>query len=115
MLENIWGYIIVMVLAIAFHEIGHLAALSHYNPDKQIKLHFSKLKISVGDWEENYAHLTKKQLFDVYLWGVLGGLIPILIYTWDHPTLHPYYGYALFIVYLAGCAVDFKSMRGVLR
>lgn len=113
MLDNVWGLILIMVLAITFHEIGHLAVLSLYNPDKQIKIHFGWKSIRIGEWKENYAHLTNKQLSDVYIAGILAGLIPILFYVWEYPV-HPFYSWGLFGVYLLGCVTDFKSIWSVV-
>lgn len=101
-------FILVIVLSIIAHELGHAFVLMKYNPNQQIKIRFKKGKFLVG-YPEHYDHLSRKQLFEVYFIGILFGFIPILIY-WIDSNVTNYGIFMISVIYLSGTIGDFRNI-----
>ena len=105
LIHGIW----IMIFSISLHELGHLLALKKAGVNAQIKwwkTSWRKFGYKVGK-PEDYMQLSKLQKYDVYFWGILGGLIPILMAVWLFNT----WWNLLIPMYLWGCKHDFKVLR----
>ena len=85
----------VGLLAITFHELGHALYL------KLNKIEYDKGLDDVGFYFR-LPNITKKQLIECALFGIILGLLPIfaLIYFFSP------YGFVTLLFYLAGCKND---------
>lgn len=100
--------LLVLLVSIYFHELGHQLyfKLKH---KKNIKVRFVnngiwKMKWLAGE-QADYDALTDKQYKDVNLWGILFGLIPILIAGAFYQIF-----FLVSIGYIAGVWGDLKEM-----
>jgi membrane-bound acyltransferase YfiQ involved in biofilm formation len=72
---------ILLYLASALvHEIGHLYTLKQHEPKSKIRIFFEgkRLKITAGE-EETYNKLEKKELYNIYLSGIVWGAVLIIL------------------------------------
>ena len=96
----------VYIVTLIVHEIGHAIVLKAFSKKDHIIISFnypSKGTIYCGV-QEDYNHLTNKQLCKVYMSGVLLGLVPIGIASfYFEPLMY------LTIPYLYSCREDIKN------
>lgn len=70
------AFILVIIISLIFHELAHMMVLSHYNKGEPVKIRWVKWRgFEVGE-KRQYEKLNKKQLFDVYFYGFVAGIIP---------------------------------------
>jgi len=95
-------FILVLIVAIVFHECGHALmfyAYKRYFP----KLHIEGFGFALGT-DNDYKDLTRAQMIKVLLFGLLTGLIPIIaiIKQWIYVPL--------VILYIMGSMSDIKNI-----
>jgi len=96
------GGILIMVVSVMAHEIGHKYILSRWN--KNVKTHYRIYPPRIWTGEEHqYTKLTKEQRFSVYFGGIFFGALPILLFG---SLLNAYL--LLIIPYLFGIEKDIR-------
>jgi hypothetical protein len=94
---NIPSLILVLIVSIIIHELGHIIAYLLYGLKPSVKLKWY-LAIEIG--EEHLMNLTPIQLGWIGWAGIWAGAIPIVI--WFSSTLG--------ILYLLLCAIDITTL-----
>ena len=108
----IWGFVLAAVLCTAIlgaHEVGHLQTLRKYG--RETTIHFKNKCFSAGK-ASDYKGLTRKQLKEVYINGVLLGFIPIIIFM---AALDSYAPLLAVPAYLLGCKYDITQLKKLLK
>ena len=74
----------IYILSVLLHEVGHYVAYKNYYDDIKIKVQrrgtsiFNRyINISITDYKDN-SRLTTIQYRNVLLWGIVGGLVPLV-------------------------------------
>jgi hypothetical protein len=102
-----------LFLAIYFHELGHWLYF-YIKVNKNIKIRFVYNSIWNFKWvageQSDYETLTDKQYYNVNMFGVLFGFLPIILMSFVLPMF-------LFIVipYIFGCIGDLDRMSEVVK
>ena len=102
--EAFFFSLLVLLASVVLHELGHWIALLKHN--KGAKIYVKRvnygLQLQTGT-EADYMILEKNEKINLYLSGIVAGLIPIGIASLIHPI------YALVLPgYIVGCVNDFK-------
>lgn len=101
---NIFLAILIYVLCIIYHELGHLAFFK-FSLKKKPKVFFKNMIITIGT-PEDYKDMTDKEYMVLLECGILVGVIPILIMMFiDFQWVY------LFAAYLLGCKNDLKQLQ----
>ena len=97
----------IFIVAVIVHEVGHYLVLRKYSPNTSIKIYFDKWlpHIQTGV-QEDYDVLTPSQKIEVYIWGIIAGLIPIVLAF----LVHPIY-FVLLGPYFVGLMNDLKLIK----
>lgn len=104
------NFIFVMLISIIIHEFTHAFILSKHNKGKydDVRLRIKGGSIVVGE-EKHYTHLSRMKLLDVYLGGILLGILPIIIFYADSRP-HPYWIISLLVIYFIGSMSDLYNI-----
>lgn len=83
--EALYFAFLIWVCAVVVHEFAHWLYLLSINPNAQILIKRKGIGIQLQTGtEEDYVNLTKEQRVSLYLAGILGGLVPIIMASWVH-------------------------------
>lgn len=112
--ETILLFILVYVLSIIFHEIGHALYYMSKNQNFRYSLEWIALENKLYSYVGNslaFKGFSKKEKIDCYGYGIFWGVLPIafagLIYT-------PYLLILMF-PYLWGCRSDFNKIYKLIK
>jgi len=99
-----------LALCIVFHEAGHYLYFFHMI-NRKVKFHIKKktigFKILVGD-SKDYKGLSLKEYRNLCAWGIIAGLIPILLLL--VPLFYYNIAVIVFLLYVLGSVSDIRSM-----
>lgn len=108
-------FIIILIFAMFVHEYFHKHFLSKYKgSDVPIKFYYKSWRefgFEVGQVHD-YVWLNRKQLLNVYMFGILSGFAVILMAVGFFPWLPVW---LMFFPYLAGCRSDIKQCINIIR
>jgi hypothetical protein len=113
---GVWEAFVTMfaffIVVIAVHELGHFFMLTRYNPEAKIYVSRKGWAFDICTGEnEDYWVLTPQQRFNVYIAGVIAGLVPIFLFA----TLHEFY-VLLLAPYVLGLWPDAQNIyRSILQ
>lgn len=101
MILNIILFIVILISAIIFHEIGHLIYIKKYGGE-------AVLKFDGDPYAEVPDGLTKKQENKIITAGVIAGGIPLFFGLF---WLDPLFSFTAIACYMVGCKGDIKQLN----
>jgi len=110
----IWGFVLAAVLCVMVlgtHEAGHLSTLNKYGRNARVYYNKNKKHFSAGK-PSDYKGLTRKQLKEVYVNGVLIGFIPIILFMAFLDSFAPLLAIP---AYLLGCRYDIREIKRLYK
>jgi len=108
MFMMVFVFFLVYILSIFLHEMGHLFVLRKHSARASLNYikENGRWKLYAGK-EEDYLHLSDKDLKQVYAAGVMAGFFPYIIFAGTVSM------WILFLVplYIGGCRSDLKKLK----
>jgi len=101
----ILDFILMIVLAVIMHELGHYMYLTEV---AKIKPKFKFRWGGIDLYSEK--SILRTQHINAIFAGVIFGFVPFLLFS-----LSDYYMIAGFVAYLGGCSEDFKILWGLRK
>lgn len=117
--------VMILFASLVLHEVGHWLLLSEKFVDAEVRLFKTPREVvdqdgkatTVYKWnleagrEEHYDKLTPREQLEVYLAGILLGLVPIV---WAG-TFHSAWYWIVLILYFSGLIPDFKNVWRTIK
>lgn len=97
------AWVLFTLAAIIWHEWGHIEMLKEMHPLWKNPYKWWQLRTGWNDDD-----FTKKENAKIYVVGIVGGFIPVIVGIFFLPGL---LGLALVAVYFTGCLYDLKQLR----
>lgn len=107
--EALYFAFLIWVCAVVVHELSHWIMMSRYR--KGVKVIIQRVNFGITlqtGVESDYKGLTSDQKANIYLAGIIGGLIPIILAAYFHPL------YLLVLpAYITGTYRDWQLLWGL--
>jgi len=104
------GYFLVLFGAIIFHEIGHWIYFKRIGKKMKVNFVYNSiwdLGFQTGE-QKDYDNMSDDDYFYSLWWGVLFGLIPILICSFFF-----FFCLLMIVPYIVGCISDLKEINKI--
>jgi len=109
---GIIAYILLLFASMLFHEFGHILYFRRIGKRMKLRFVFGNIwdfGFRTGE-QEDYDNVTDEQYFYSLWFGILSGLIPIIISTFIFPP-----SLLMIIPYGVGCFSDLKEINKVYQ
>lgn len=106
----ILGAIVYFLLAIIFHEVGHI--ISYYYLTKiRLSLYYKPpFSLKVGK-PSDYILMWYKHYKIMLMWGIIAGFLPLLMFqNLVGSYISNYWFFVMYVSYTVGCWKDIKGM-----
>jgi membrane-associated protease RseP (regulator of RpoE activity) len=107
MIEGLFTILVIAVLSIILHELGHLIMFKYYGV--KTKFVFERLNPVL----DGRVNTTKKKII-IYLGGIIFGLVPLIFYFLLVPFNIITY-FVLIGMYVIGCGYDYQQIMILIK
>lgn len=101
----VWGFLF-LAMAVIIHELGHILVFRFLFKRKVTAEFYWKNWKDFGfetGKDTDYLSVPKKERYQIYVWGVFFGYLPLVAAVLVHPAY-----WVLWIMYSFGCNADYK-------